>query len=66
VTDTISHVRELEKNVQMFSNRSMLCFNARGLPSFRPPCPAPDATVVFNLGGHSDTVKISSTGRVER
>ncbi len=66
VTDTISHVRELEKNVQMSSNRPMLCFNAKGLPSVRPPCPAPDATVVFSLGDHSDTVQISSAGRVER
>ena len=66
VTDTISHERELEQYVQMSSNRTMLCFNAKGLPSVRPPCSAPDATVVFSLGDHADTVKISSVGRVER
>ncbi len=66
VTDTISYVRELEKNVEMFSDRSMLCFNAKGLPSVSSLCPAAEATVVFNLGDHSDTVKISSTGRIER
>ncbi len=65
VTDTISPVRELE-NVLMSSNRDLLCFNAKGLPSVRPPCSAPDATVVFSLGDHTETVKISSAGRVER
>jgi len=65
VTDTIGNVRELE-NVLMSSNRDLLCFNAKGLPSVRPPCSAPDATVVFSLGDHTETVKISSAGRVER
>ena len=66
VTDTISHVRELEWDVQMSSNRNLLCFNTKGLPSVRPPCSAPDATVVFTLGDHADTVKISPVGRVAR
>lgn len=66
VTDTIGNVRELEKNVLMSSNRNLLCFNAKGLPSVRPPCSAPDATVVFSLGDHANTVKISPAGRVER
>lgn len=66
VTDTITYVRELANNVQMSSNRTILCFNAKGLPSVRQPCEAPDATIVFSLGDHADSVKISPVGRVER
>jgi prepilin-type N-terminal cleavage/methylation domain-containing protein len=48
------------------SDRSVLCFDLRGLPTTRGPCEPADATVIFSLPGDSDTIWISPLGEVRQ
>lgn len=52
--------------VTMTSDRSVLCFDSRGLPTTVDSCEEPDATVVFTKGSHSKTVQITALGRILR
>jgi type IV fimbrial biogenesis protein FimT len=52
--------------VVMSSNRSILCFDARGLPSTTAPCEAGDAQIIFTALDKADTVNIASLGKVLR
>ncbi len=52
--------------VLLTSDRSMLCFDVRGLPTARGACEAADATLIFSVEGKADTVKISALGKVLR
>lgn len=70
--DTIGPVRDPAPTaLAMSSTDSLLCFDARGLPSNRNtsqaiPCGGPAATVIFSLDGYADTVIISALGKVMR
>jgi hypothetical protein len=66
VTDTIGTVRNVPQAVSLTSNRSMVCFEPRGLPTTRGSCEAANATVVFTQDGKSDTVKVTTLGKVLR
>lgn len=48
------------------SNRTVLCFDPRGIPTTTGDCEPPDATVVFTLLEHQDTLRITGMGRVIR
>jgi prepilin-type N-terminal cleavage/methylation domain-containing protein len=52
--------------VVMTSNRSLLCFDARGMPSTTAPCESGDAQIVFTALDKSDTLNIASLGKVLR
>ena len=52
--------------VTIYSDRSILCFDVRGLPTTRGACEAADATIVFSVEGKADTVKITPLGKVLR
>ena len=65
--DTVGRVRSLsEDGVDLASDRSVLCFDARGFPSTRDSCESPAATLVFSSAERSDTLRISSFGKAER
>ena len=48
------------------SDRKLLCFDGRGLPTTRGKCEAADATLTFTLGSRSDTLKITALGVIRR
>ncbi len=52
--------------VLLTSDRSILCFDVRGLPTTRGACEAADATIIFSVEGKADTVKITALGKVLR
>ncbi len=52
--------------VTINSDRSILCFDVRGLPTTRGVCEAADATIIFSVEGKADTVKITALGKVLR
>ncbi len=67
VKDTVGMVKMLESiGVELTSDRSVLCFDSRGLPTTRGSCEAADATLVFSAPGRADTVRITALGRVLR
>jgi prepilin-type N-terminal cleavage/methylation domain-containing protein len=64
---TVWYARNLaQPNFTMTSNRSLLCFDARGLPSTVAPCEAADAQVIFRALDKADTLNIASLGKVLR
>lgn len=67
VKDTVGAVKYLaDSKITLMSNRSLLCFDARGLPTTRGACQAADATLTFSMAGAADTVKVTSMGQVVR
>jgi type II secretion system protein H len=67
VMDTVGVVKYQRGNdVTIESTRALLCFDARGLPTTRGACEAPDAQVIFASGSRVDTVTITALGRVLR
>lgn len=67
VATPVSVVRYIaDGDVTLDSDRSVLCFDLRGLPTTRGPCEPADATVVFSLYGESDTIWISPLGEVRQ
>ena len=50
----------------MTSNRSLLCFDPRGLSSTSGPCEPGDALLVFSSADKVDTVRITALGKVLR
>jgi prepilin-type N-terminal cleavage/methylation domain-containing protein len=52
--------------VTLRSTRTVLCFDARGLPSSKSPCQAADATLIFTSANKVDTLTITALGRVLR
>ncbi len=46
------------------SDRSILCYDGRGLPTTEGVCEAPDATVVFTFPNRTETVRLSPLGAV--
>ena len=66
--DTLGSMRHVMPigRLTMTSDRAVLCFDSRGLPTNRGPCEAADATVVFSHEDEADTVKITALGRALR
>jgi hypothetical protein len=63
----IWYVRDLsEPGLMMTSNRSLLCFDARGMPATIPPCEAPDAQIIFTASDKADTLTTASLGKILR
>lgn len=52
--------------VRVGSNRSTLCFDARGIGTIAVGCPEAGAIFTLASGGVVDTVRINSAGRVWR
>ena len=64
---TVWYERTLaDPGVQMSSDRTVLCFDARGLANDVAPCQAGDAEVVFNTIDVADTVRTTVLGKVLR
>ena len=73
VTDTIGIVRDLsdQDGVDLYSTRTLVCFDGRGLPDLRDnsqgdTCEPPDGFVIFSLHGEVDTLEITALGKVIR
>ncbi len=67
VTDTVSTIHDVgDGQFVMTSDRTLVCFDGRGLATTAGGCEAGDVTVVFSLAGRSDTVTVSSLGKVLR
>ena len=67
VTDTIRTIRDVgDSPFVMTSDRSLVCFDGRGLATTAGGCEAGDVTVTFSLAGRTDTVSVSSLGKVLR
>jgi prepilin-type N-terminal cleavage/methylation domain-containing protein len=64
--DTVGPVDYFDRRLRFQSNRTTLCFDARGLAKTGAGCEAPSATVIFSLAGRADTVEITPIGRVVR
>lgn len=55
------------KQGDLISDRALLCFDARGMPTGAGPCDPPDATVAFvHASGRADTLRITGLGRIQR
>ena len=67
VTDTVRmHDYSSEESLVMASNRYLVCFDGRGLPSTAGACQAANATVVFAESSQADTLKFTILGQVLR
>ena len=67
VRDTVGFLRDMAADgVLTASNRTLLCFDARGIASSSGTCEAGDATVVFTRSGKADTVRVTTLGKVLR
>ncbi len=70
--DTVGVVRNLaNRRVSVTSNRTLLCFDGRGLPTTRTTsagmaCQAGDATVRFGVPGRVKEITFTPLGRVDR
>ncbi len=65
--DTVGRVRTIgDANMSMSSTRTMICFDARGLPTTRGTCQSGDVTVYFSMNGRVDTVQVTALGKVLR
>ena len=65
---TIWYARDLTQSAltAMSSNRSLLCFDARGLPLVLGACESGDATVIFTAQEKADTLKTAALGKILR
>ena len=68
VADTVAMIRDFDDEVEFDSNRAVLCFDARGLPTAVGACDAPDATVAFRLitNGQVDSTRVTLLGKIVR
>jgi prepilin-type N-terminal cleavage/methylation domain-containing protein len=63
----ISLIKDMSKyRVEMTSTRSVICFDARGLPTSRGTCEAADATLTFTAGDDYEELSITALGRILR
>ncbi len=63
--------RYVSDNVAMTSDRTLVCFDQRGLPSARTTtagsaCQTADLTAIFSLGSRVDTIQATVLGKVLR
>ncbi len=66
IRDTVGLMNDLARQVTMSSNRSLICFDPRGLTTTRDACEGGDAMVQFSRSGRVDTLEITALGRVLR
>lgn len=66
IRDTVGLLHDLSEAVTMTSDRSRLCFEARGLTTTRNQCEPGDVTVQFAMAGHVETVETTVLGKVIR
>ncbi len=66
IRDTIGVMNDLDGQVTMLSDRTLLCFDLRGLTTTRGACEAGDALVQFSLLGRTDTLQTTVLGKVLR
>jgi len=67
IRDTIGVLHSLaEQDVQISSNRAVLCFDARGLAAINATCSAGAALIVLKSKSWTDTVRITPLGKVLR
>ncbi len=65
--DTVGPVRRIRgKNLTMTSNLTLLCFDARGLPTAEGACEAGPLRVTFSSHGETDSVTTTALGKVIR
>jgi prepilin-type N-terminal cleavage/methylation domain-containing protein len=63
----IDNVRDLSTaGLTMTSNRTLLCFDARGLPSTSGGCEPGDAKIFFSDGAQSDSLVTTALGKILR
>src|SRR5437762_13377517 len=64
---TIAYVRDVSTGgLTMTSTRTLLCFDARGLPSTLGSCEPADASIIFSDGAMADTIVTTALGKVLR
>ena len=64
---TIWYMRDLtQPGLVMSSTRSLLCFDARGLPLVAGSCQSGDAQVIFTVLDRADTVRTAALGKILR
>lgn len=64
---TIANIRYVsDTGLQLASNRSLLCFDARGIATTPGSCESGDAKVIFSDGVVADTVSTTILGKVLR
>ncbi len=66
ILDTVGFINDVAGQVTMSSDRSLLCFDSRGLTTTRNACESGDALVQFSLGGRTDTFQTTPLGKVLR
>lgn len=68
VRDTVAMITELAEGVSFTSDRDVLCFDGRGLPTTAGACESADATIGFEVAatGQVDTTQITLLGKVVR
>lgn len=67
-SDTVALIRDFDDEVSFRANRTVLCFDGRGLPTAVGACDAPDATVAFWLitNQQTDSTRITLLGKIVR
>ena len=63
---TVWYARNLDGLSSMSSNRSLLCFDARGLPLVLGACESGNATVIFKVQDNADTLRTAALGKILR
>ena len=64
---TIANVRDVTApGLTISSNRTLLCFDARGIASTAGSCQAGDSKVIFAEGATADTIITTALGKVLR
>ena len=66
IRDTDGIVNDLGGQIAMTSNRTLLCFDLRGLTTTRGACEAGDVLVTFSSRGRTDTLQTTVLGKVLR
>ena len=68
VSDTVAVIQDFDDEVSFTSNRDVLCFDSRGLPTSVGACDDADATIVWTLAsdGQVDSTFITLLGKVVR
>ncbi len=66
IRDTVGLMNDLSGQVTMTSDRSLLCFDSRGLVTTRYTCEEGDVVVQFSVAGRTETFYTTALGKVLR
>ena len=67
IRDTLGLIHDLsEEQITMSSDRSLLCFDSRGLATTRNACESGDALVQFSQAGRTESFQTTVLGKVVR